>query len=140
MFAQHGRHGVRRLHRNDTDQAAVPGRNNILHEKIICYSCQVNGHYSDQCTNQNGTNLAQLVLTLMQCCADIKHTWVLLVSCSTNRVSNNTGLVKEIITCKNHKKRTVSTNGGLRIFNKKETLKLFPTTIHFNQNSMETII
>ena len=49
-------------------------------------------------------------------------------------------LLKEIITCKNHEKTTVSTNGRLNIFDKKATLKCFPMTVQFNQNYRETII
>ena len=44
--------------------------------------------------------------------ATIKHTWVILDTCYTNSVSNNTILAKEIITYKSHKKLTVSTNRG----------------------------
>ena len=47
---------------------------------------------------------------------------------------------KYIVTCKNHNKLTVSTNGGLKIFDKKATLELFPMTVHFNQNYMSTIL
>ena len=42
--------------------------------------------------------------------------------------------------CKNHKKLTVSTNGGLKSFGKKATRKLSPMTVHFNQNYMATIL
>ena len=42
--------------------------------------------------------------------------------------------------CKNHKKLTVSTNGGLKSFGKKATRKLSPLTVHFNQNYMATIL
>ena len=55
IFAQHVGHGGIGGRGNDTDQAALPGRNDILHEKIRCYSCHQNGHYSDQCTNQTST-------------------------------------------------------------------------------------
>ena len=72
--------------------------------------------------------------------AAIKHTCVLLDTCYTNSVSNNTDLVKQIITCKNHKKITVSTNGGLKSFDKNTALNLFPTNVHFNQKSMATIL
>ena len=84
--------------------------------------------------------MAQVVVILTQHCADIKHTWVLIDTCSTNSVSNNTGLVKEIRMIKNPKKLNVSTNGGLKIFDKKATLELFSVTVHFNQKSMEAIL
>ena len=140
MLAQHGGRNNRGWCRNDPDQAAVPGCNEILHEEIRCYSYQRNCQYSDQCPNQNGTNLAQVGLNITQNIAAIKHTWVILDNFPTNSVSNNADLVKEIITCKNHKKITVTKNGGLKSFNKKATLKRFPMTVHFNQNSMTTIL
>ena len=77
---------------------------------------------------------------LTQRSESIKHTWVLLNTFYTNRVSNNKDLVKEIRACKNHKKLTVSTNGGLNSLDKKVTLKLFPMNVHFNQNSMSNIL
>ena len=64
MFAEHGGRGGRGGRADDTDQAAVPGRNEILHKEIKCYSYQRNIHYSDQCPNQTGTNLAQVVVIL----------------------------------------------------------------------------
>ena len=39
MFAQHGGHGGRGVNGNDTYHSVVPGRNEILHEKVRCYSC-----------------------------------------------------------------------------------------------------
>ena len=94
MFAQHGGRGDRGGRGNDTDQSTVPGHNEILTEEIRCYSCQKNGHYSDQCPNQTGTNLEQMGLIPTQRCADIEHTWILLEACSKNSVSNNTDLTK----------------------------------------------
>ena len=132
MFAQHGGRGSIGGRENDTHQAAVPGRNEILHEKVRCYSCHQNGHNLDQFPNQTGMNLEQVGVTITHCCADIKNTWVLLETTSTNSVSNNMDLVKEIIPCKNHEKITVPTNGGQNSFDKKATLKTFPMTVHFN--------
>ena len=94
MFAHHDGCGGMGGRGNDTDNAAVPGRNKILHKEIRCYSCQRNGHYSDQCPNQTGTNLTQVVVILTNICEAIKNTWVLLDTCSTNSVSNSTKLVK----------------------------------------------
>ena len=125
MFVKNGGRGGRGGHGNNTDQAAVPGRNEILQKEIVCYSCQRNRHDSGQYSNQTGTNLAQVVVILTKSCAFINHTWVLLQTCSTNSVSNNTDLVKEIRTCKNQEKLTVSTNGGLMSFDKKEKLNFF---------------
>ena len=95
IFAQHGGRSSRRGRGNDTDKAAVPGCNEIQHEKIRWYSCQRNGHYSDQCPNQTGTNLAHMGVTLTQSCADIKHTGVLLNTYSANSASNKTNLANK---------------------------------------------
>ena len=77
---------------------------------------------------------------LIQIREAIKHTWLILDLCSTNSVSNSTGLVKKIATCKNHEIITVSTNGGLKDSNKEENLKLFLMTVHFNKNYMAKIL
>ena len=60
--------------------------------------------------------------------------------CATNSVSNNTYLVTYILACKQHERLTVSMNGGLISFDKKSTLKLLPMKVHFNKNSMATIL
>ena len=86
MFAHHDGCGGMGGRGNDTDNAAVPGRNKILHKEIRCYSCQRNGHYSDQCPNQTGTNLSQVGVILTHRCEDNKHIWVLPYTCSTNSV------------------------------------------------------
>ena len=140
MSAQHGGRGSRERRGNDTDQAAVLGCNDILHKEIIFYSCNQNGHCLDQCTNHTGTNLAHVGVIITQHCAANKYTWVILDTCSTNIVSNNTDLVKEIRTCKNHKKITVLTNRGLKSFNKEVTLNFFSMTVQFNKNSMKNIL
>ena len=72
--------------------------------------------------------------------ARIKNTWVLLDTCATNIVSNNTALVTDIVACKQHERLTVSTNGGLISFDKKSTLKILPMKVHFNRDSMATIL
>ena len=79
-------------------------------------------------------------VSLVQSSADIKNTWVLLDTCATNSVSNNTTLVTDIVACKKYERLTVSTNGGLISFDKKSTLKLLPMKVHFNQNYMATIL
>ena len=72
--------------------------------------------------------------------AGIKDTWVILDTCATNSVSNNTALVKDIVSCKQRERLTVSTNGGLISFDKNSTLKLLPMKVHFNKNSMAAIL
>ena len=79
-------------------------------------------------------------VALTQYSAGIKNTWVLLDMCATNSVSNNTALVTDIDACKQHERLTVSTDGGLISFDKKSTLKLLPMKVHFNKNSMATIL
>ena len=100
MFAQQGRHGgcggrgeCRAERGNENNQEEVAGRNKILHGGIRCYSCQRYGHYSDQCPNQTGVIITRVGVALAQRSARIKNTWVLLDTCATNSVSNNTDLV-----------------------------------------------
>ena len=77
---------------------------------------------------------------MKKCSAEIKDTWVLLDTCATNSVLNNTALMKDIVACKQHERLTVSTNRGLINFDKKSTLKLLPIKVHFNKNSMDNIL
>ena len=91
-------------------------------------------------SNQTGAILTQVGVSMTQRSAGIKDTWVLLDTCATNSVSNNTDLVKDIVACKQHERLTVSTNGGLISFDKKSNLKLLPMKVHFNKNSMATIL
>ena len=95
--------------------------------------CQKFGHYLDQCPNQTGTILTQVGVSMTQRSAGIKDTWVLLDTCATNSVSNNTALVKDVVACKQHERLTVSTNGGLISFDKKSTLKILPMKVHFRK-------
>ena len=97
-------------------------------------------NYSDQCTNHTGVILTQVGVSRTQCSAGIKNTWVLLDTCETNSVSNNTVLVTDIVVCKQHERIIVSTNGGLISFDKKSALKLLPMKVHFNKNSMANIL
>ena len=84
--------------------------------------------------------LTQVGVSRTQCSAGIKNTWVLLDTCETNSVSNNTVLVTDIVVCKQHERIIVSTNGGLISFDKKSALKLLPMKVHFNKNSMANIL
>ena len=52
----------------------------------------------------------------------------------------NTNNVEDIFACKKHERLTVSTNGGLISFDKKSTLKLLPMKVHFDKDSMATIL
>ena len=103
-----GKRGSERRKKNNHEEVA--GRNEILHGGVRCYSCQRHGNYSDQCPNQTDAILTQVGVALTQHIARIKNTWVLLDTCATNSVSNNTALVTDIVACKQHKRLTVSTN------------------------------
>ena len=118
----------------------MAGCNELLHGVVRCYSCQRHGYYSDQCPNQTNTILTQVGVALTQRSSGIKNTWVLLGTCATNSVSNNTAPVTDIVACKQHEILTVSTNGGLISFYKNSTLKLLPMKVHFNKDSIATII
>ena len=125
---------------NENNQEEVAGRNDIFHRGVRCYSCQRHGNYSYQCPNQTGAILTQVGVALIQISAGIKNTWVLLYTCATNSISNNASLVTDVISCKKLERLTVSTNGGLISFDKNSTLKLLPMKVHFNKDSMDTIL
>ena len=65
---------------------------------------------------------------------------MLLDTCATNSVSNNAALVTDIVAWKQHKRLTVSTNGGLISFDKKSTMKILSMKVNFNINFMATIL
>ena len=38
----------------------VPGRDGVTHNTILCYSCECNGNYADQCPSLRGANMTQV--------------------------------------------------------------------------------
>ena len=140
MFAQHGGRGGQGDHVENENQLVTPGRNGETHETVRCYGCRGMGHFAGQCPRQNGVNLAQIGVMLAQKHNEIKNSWVLLDTCSTNSVSNDTSMVTNIVNCDKKNVLTLATNGGHKTFLKQADLKLFPMKVHFNKNSMATIL
>jgi hypothetical protein len=70
----------------------------------------------------------------------ISPSWILLDTCSTASVSNNWSLVGNIRACTDNNTLVLSTNGGPVSFNEMADLKLFEMTVHFNENTMATVL
>jgi len=118
MFAQEGNR-VAQAQRNNNHSQMVPGRNKVLHIKILCFECQRNGHYAEQCLGQKGTQLAQIRAIITQDSAGISSSWVLLDTCSTNSAMNNLDLIDCVKDCSANEVLTISMNSAQMIFLKK---------------------
>ena len=100
MFLQNGGRGDCRWRgkseNNATCTEVVPGKHDITHKGVKCYAKKTCGQYADQYPLHTGTNLEQVVITLSQGRQVIKYTWLLLDKCSSNFVSNNPKMMKNI--------------------------------------------
>ena len=142
----------------------VPGADGETCE-LECYYCHSWGHTSPNCTQipaerrrggggrgsgtgrgrggRTGTNMMQVGIGLAQSGENnemIPSSWILLDTCSTSNVSNNLDMVGDVRDCSTAERLTVHTNGGTKIFGKIAPLKLFPLDVHFNRESMATIL
>jgi len=124
----------------DNQSKAVAGKDSVLHDGITCFNCQGVGHYSSQCPEKTGTNLAQVGVILLQQDYGIKKPWILLDTCTTNSVSNNREMVRDIQKCNPHDTLTVHTNGGVKVFGEYATLRIMSIKVHFNEDSLATIL
>ena len=70
----------------------------------------------------------------------IPKTWILLDTCSTCDVSNNTNMVHDIRPCSSENVLTAYTNGGAQRYESLADLRLLPITVHFKESSMATIL
>lgn len=70
----------------------------------------------------------------------IPLSWVLLDTCSTSSVSNNTDNVSSIRDCSPNDCLKMFTNGSTTYYDQIATLKLLPLDVHFNEDSMATIL
>ena len=66
--------------------------------------------------------------------------WILLDTCSTCNVTNNEALLTSIRPCTPQETLQVVTNGGGMIFKQQGRMKMFPLTVHYDQNSIATIL
>ena len=140
-FTQNGGHN-----NNDSgnDSAQITaGKNGETFPDILCYACRIKGHYADQCPSADGTILAQVGVILTQQSSNrssIKKSWILLDTCSTHSVTNNSQMVTDIRKCHEKDKLMVATNGGSITFASTASFKFLPLTVFFNPNSMATIL
>jgi len=74
----------------------VPGKDIETHKGIKCFACNAYGHYTDKCPGIVGTSLLQTGIILTQQDTSIKSSWILLDTCSTHSIFNNTDLVHGI--------------------------------------------
>ena len=66
--------------------------------------------------------------------------WLLLDTCFTDSVGNNSELVSNIQDCSHNNTSTVLTNGGSQTFSKLASLKKIPIDIHFDFDFMANIL
>ena len=143
MFLQ-VKQGCKIVKDNDELVASVNG---TFHKSITCYNCQNKGHYSNECpyveAKRGGVNLLMRAVALTQndpSVCDINPNWILLDTCSTASVAGNSNLVTDIKHCENENELYVATNGGGMVYTSEAKLKLFPLVVHYNPNSIATIL
>jgi len=69
----------------------------------------------------------------------IPASWILLDTCSTVSIGNDSALIGSIEDCSEMDSLKV-TNGGSKSFNQKAKLKLLPMSIYYNEDSMANIL
>ena len=70
----------------------------------------------------------------------IKKNWILLDTCSTDRVTKQLGYVEYVKKCTKDKDLTLYKNGGSPLFGRKGRLTFLPLSVHVNNNSIAKII
>ena len=70
----------------------------------------------------------------------IPKSWLLLDTCSTCDVSNNSNMVSNIRKCTPNEVLLAYTNGGSQKFEYLADLNFLPITVHFEKDSMATIL
>jgi len=125
---------------NQTKGSDIPGVDGVVHDRIKCYHCQRTKHYSSQCPDNNGADKPKVGHVLNQNKNTIKKSWVLIDSCSTHSMSNNRTLVKNLRKFKNDETLVLMTNASDKEFNWIGDLTLFPLQVHFDKQSIATIL
>jgi len=119
---------------------SILGCNGVTFEGIRCYKCNFFGHHAKQCPSNIRTNATQVGFCLLQNNHQFKRTWILLDTCSTHSMSNNSNQVHNISRCADSNILVISTNGGDRWFTQKVTLNIFWIKVHFNESSLANIL
>ena len=70
----------------------------------------------------------------------IQPVWIILDTCTSRSVSNNTDMLTDIIDGDNDNYLRLHTNGGPAILDQKAKLKIFSLRVHFKKESMATIL
>ena len=70
----------------------------------------------------------------------IQDRWILLDTCSSTNTSNNINHDTDIVSCYEGDEMVAMTNVGIYRFDQQTKLKLLPMDIHFDQNSLATVI
>ena len=145
MFLQ-VKQGCKVLTNTDNLVASVNGS---YRKNITCYNCQNPGHYSNEClyveakSSSGGVNLLMRAVLLTQndpSVGEINPSWVLLDTCSTASVSGNPNLVSNIRPCDPDDGIHIATNGGGMEYDSIADLDLFPVPVHYNPDSIATIL
>ena len=126
----------------------VASVNGSFHAEITCYNCNNKGHYSNECpyeyaNKRSGVNLLMRAITLTQndpALCEINPNWILLDTCSTASVAGNPNLVTDIRDCDEEHELYIATNGGSMRYNQVADLNMFPIQVHYNPQSIATIL
>jgi len=117
----------------------VAGMDGVLHEGVRCYQCQRQGHYSSQCPDNEGKSKVGHTMSQQQT-DSISKSWILLDSCSTHSISNNRNLLKNLEKCRSGESLVLTMNAGHMEFGWFGDFVLFPLKLHFNEQSLATIL
>ena len=127
----------------------IAGNDGKIHEGVMCYSCNLFGHYSDQCpTNggRGGSQNMQVDFCLAQkgssdWMEDVDLGSLLLDTGSTfSGVRNSSKLVSNVRSCTDDEVLTASTNGGTVVYNKIGDLNFLPLKVYVNDNSLVDVL
>ena len=70
----------------------------------------------------------------------IPRQWLLLDTCSTDKVLNNCSMLGNIVPCDVNDDFNMEINGGSMVYCLKSTLKHFPLKVYYNEESVGNII
>ena len=114
-----------------------------IHSTVTCSGCNFLGHYRSQCPYVINAQVQAVYIgcTLTQGSVfTITKSWILINTCSTCNVSNNSDLVSNFRAYSKDDILTAYTNGGAQQYIKLADLGLLPITVYFKENLMATIL